>query len=77
MTQIDLLVGADYLYPMSEGLPIIKDGEVAIAGDQIVYAGPRMPVETWTATRVISGTGKAVLPGLGQLPFACRVADIP
>jgi 5-methylthioadenosine/S-adenosylhomocysteine deaminase len=64
MTDVDLLVGADYLYPMSEGMPIIKDGEVAIAGDRIVYAGPRLPVGSWSAKKAIAGTGKAVLPGL-------------
>ena len=63
MTQIDLLVRADFLYPMTEGLPIIKDGEVAILKDQIVYAGPRRD-RRWTAKRTIDGTGKAVLPGL-------------
>ncbi len=64
MTQIDLLVRADYLYPMSEGLPIIKDGEVAIVKDRIVYAGPRKDLNVWDAARVMDGTGKAVLPGL-------------
>jgi 5-methylthioadenosine/S-adenosylhomocysteine deaminase len=64
MTDIDLLVGADYLYPMSENLPIIKEGEVAIVKDRIVYAGPRRPEGTWAAKRFISGAGKAVLPGL-------------
>jgi 5-methylthioadenosine/S-adenosylhomocysteine deaminase len=64
MPQVDLLVRADYLYPMTEGLPIVKDGEVAIVKDRIVYAGPRKESAAWTARRTIDGSGKAVLPGL-------------
>lgn len=63
MEIIDLLVEADYLYPMSAGSPIIEDGEVAIRADRIVYAGPRRPSGTWLATRTISGDNRAVLPG--------------
>jgi len=64
MTEIDLLVQADFLYPMSQGLPIVPDGEVAIAGDRIAYAGPRKPAGSWQAARTIPGAGRAVLPGL-------------
>jgi 5-methylthioadenosine/S-adenosylhomocysteine deaminase len=64
MAMIDLLVRADYLYPVSEGMPIIRDGEVAIAADRIVYAGPRKAEGSWQARRVVAGGGKAVLPGL-------------
>ncbi|MCU4180890.1 amidohydrolase family protein [Bosea sp. BH3] len=63
MTEIDLLVRAEFLYPMSEGLPIISDGEVAIAGGRILHAGPRQPEGTWQAQRVLRGEGRAVLPG--------------
>ena len=61
---IDLLVRADFLYPMSEGLPIIRDGEVAVRDGRILYAGARQPEGHWRAGEVISGRGKAVLPGL-------------
>lgn len=64
MTQIDLLVRADYLYPMSEDLPIVTDAEVAIEGGRILYAGPRRPNGAWQARETISGRGRAVLPGL-------------
>lgn len=64
MTEIDLLVRADYLYPMSEGLPIVTDGEVAIAQGRILHAGPRRPEGTWHARETLSGRGRAVLPGL-------------
>lgn len=63
MDAVDLLVGADYLYPMSPGLPIIAGGEVAVRDGRIVYAGPRKPAGTWHAARVIDGTNRAVLPG--------------
>ena len=63
MTVIDLLVRADYLYPVSDGMPIFRHAEVAIAGDRIVFAGPRKPDGSWQAGRVIDGKGKAVLPG--------------
>lgn len=60
---IDLLVGADVLYPMTDGGEIILDAEIAIRGDRILYAGPRQPSGAWSAGRAISGRGKAVLPG--------------
>lgn len=60
---VDLLVRADFLYPMSPGLPIVQGGEVAIIGDRISYAGPRKPEGHWRAAEVIEGRGKAVLPG--------------
>ena len=61
---VDLLVRADFLYPMSEGLPIIQGGEVAVRAGRVLYAGPRHPDGSWQATEVIEGRGKAVLPGL-------------
>lgn len=60
---VDLLVGADVLYPMTEEAPIILDGEVAIRADRIVHAGPRRPSGTWAAKETVSGRGRAVLPG--------------
>ncbi|MGE5337029.1 MAG: amidohydrolase family protein [Gemmatimonadota bacterium] len=63
MRDVDLLVRAGFLYPMSAGLPILRDAEVAIAGDRIVHAGPRAPEGTWRARREIGGPNAAVLPG--------------
>lgn len=62
-TEIDLLVYADYLYPMSAGLAVYRDAEVAIRADRIVYAGPRQASDTWQARQTLAGRGKAVLPG--------------
>jgi 5-methylthioadenosine/S-adenosylhomocysteine deaminase len=60
---VDLLIRADFLYPVSDAMPIICDGEVAISGDRIVHAGPRLPDGSWRAKRLMDGAGKAVLPG--------------
>jgi len=60
---IDLLVGADALYPMRDDGEIILDGEVAIRAGRIVHAGPRRPDGSWSPARTLSGNGKAVLPG--------------
>jgi 5-methylthioadenosine/S-adenosylhomocysteine deaminase len=63
MREIDLLVRAGFLYPMTEGLPIVRDGEVAIVGDRVVHAGPRAPEGSWRARCEIGGLHAAVLPG--------------
>ena len=63
-TQIDLLVRADFLYPMSAGAPVIAGGEVAIRDGRIVHAGVARPAGSWDAGTVVDGSGKAVLPGL-------------
>ncbi|MBM3521915.1 MAG: amidohydrolase family protein [Alphaproteobacteria bacterium] len=63
MRDVDLLVTAEYLYPMSAGLPIWRDAEVAIVGDRIVHAGPRKPDGTWRPKRTLGGPSTAVLPG--------------
>ena len=57
---VDLLVEAEFLYPMTQGLPVIQGGEVAIRADRIVYAGPAQPVETGKAIRKSSARGHAV-----------------
>lgn len=61
--QIDLLIGADFLYPMRADGEIVMGGEVAVRADKIVYAGPRKDSGFWAPKRKISGSGKAVLPG--------------
>lgn len=64
---IDLLVQADVLFPMTGSMTgeddILLGGEVAIRGNRIVYAGPAKPQGTWAPAKTISGNGKAVLPG--------------
>ena len=63
MIAIDLLVRAEFLYPVSPGMPVIPDGEVAIAGGRILHAGPRQPEGHWAPARTLDGAGRAVLPG--------------
>ncbi len=74
MRDVDLLVRAAFLYPMSEGLPIVADGEVAIAAGRIVHAGPRQPEGTWRARRIIGGPRFAALPGF--VNSHCHTASI-
>src|SRR5689334_24965192 len=61
---VDLLVEAEFLYPMTPGSPVIRGGEVAIEGGRIVHAGAALPAGSWQAKRVLRGAGRAVLPGL-------------
>jgi 5-methylthioadenosine/S-adenosylhomocysteine deaminase len=63
MNPVDLLVKAEFLYPVSEGMPIIANGEVAVIGTRIVYAGPAMPSGHWQPKNTLGGPGKIVLPG--------------
>lgn len=73
-TEIDLLVVGDYLYPMSEELPIIRGGEVAIQDGRILYAGPRKPADHWRPTQVLGGDGRAIIPGL--INCHCHAASL-
>lgn len=63
MKHVDLLVQADYLYPMSEDLPVIINGEVAVQDNRIIYVGPKTPDGTWIAAQIVDGRGTALLPG--------------
>ncbi|MBK9082108.1 MAG: amidohydrolase family protein [Rhizobiales bacterium] len=74
MRDVDLLVRAAFLYPMSEGLPILADAEVAIAAGRIVHAGPRQPEGAWRAARTIGGSRFAALPGF--VNCHCHTASI-
>lgn len=74
MREIDLLVRAEFLYPVTEGTPVIAGGEVAILRDRIVYAGPQLPEGSWDARRTLGGAGKAVLPGF--VNCHCHTASI-
>jgi 5-methylthioadenosine/S-adenosylhomocysteine deaminase len=71
---VDLLVEAEFLYPMTQGLPVIQGGEVAIRADRIVYAGTAQPAGTWKAMRKISARGHAVMPGF--VNAHCHAASI-
>lgn len=74
MQDIDLLVRAEFLYPVTDDVPVVPDGEVAIVANRIVYAGPRKPDGHWRAARTIAGAGRAVLPGF--VNAHCHTASI-
>ncbi|HJS32399.1 MAG TPA: amidohydrolase family protein, partial [Alphaproteobacteria bacterium] len=63
MIDIDLLIGAEFLYPMTDDMPVIVGGEVAVRAGRIVYAGPAKSAGHWRAATTIEGRGRAVLPG--------------
>lgn len=58
MKPVDLLVKAEFLYTVSEGMPIISDGEVAVIDSRIVYAGPAMPAGHWDPKNILGAQGK-------------------
>ena len=83
MREIDLLVRAGFLYPMTGELPVLRDAEVAIDGDRIVHAGARLPAGTWRARRELGGPNTALLPGFvnahthtASLVFRGRTDDV-
>ena len=40
-TPCDLLVRGDFVLPMTDGLPVLRDGAVAVTGGAIVAVGAR------------------------------------
>ena len=55
------------LATMAPGLPglgIVEDGNVAVAGERIVYAGPRSSAPSTDGYEVIDCDGRWILPGL-------------
>jgi 5-methylthioadenosine/S-adenosylhomocysteine deaminase len=71
---VDLLISAEFMYPMTPGCPVVEGAEVAIAADRIVYAGPAQPAETWAPARRIDARGHALLPGF--VNAHCHTASI-
>jgi 5-methylthioadenosine/S-adenosylhomocysteine deaminase len=71
---IDLLVEADFLFPVTDGMPVVLGGEVAVKAGRIVHAGPARPAGSWAAARTLKGGGKAVLPGF--VNAHCHTASV-
>ena len=71
---IDLLVEGDFLLPVTEGVPVIAGGEVAVRAGRIVHAGPARPAGSWSAERTIRGQGHAIMPGF--VNAHCHTASI-
>ena len=63
MQEIDLLIKSEFLYPVTDGMPIIPNGEVAVCGNQVIYAGRAKDAGHWDPKRTMGGQGKVVLPG--------------
>jgi 5-methylthioadenosine/S-adenosylhomocysteine deaminase len=60
---VDLIVGADFLYPVDGVNDVVLGGEVAVRDGRIVYAGSEKPAGFWVARERIDGSGMALLPG--------------
>lgn len=65
MENIDLLIRGWYVVTMNESRDVIRDGAVAVRGDQIVDVGKRVDLEAkYSAARVVGGDHFVVTPGL-------------
>ena len=60
---VDLLVNADFLYPVDGVRDVVPGGEVAVRDGRVVYAGVAKPIGSWAAKERIDGSGMALLPG--------------
>ncbi len=65
MKKADYIIRGDYVLPMDEGLPVIKDGAVAVNGKTIIDVGSFNDIsKKYTSKNIIGGKNRAVLPGL-------------
>ncbi len=63
--QIDLLVFGDYVVTMTDEQMVIKNGAVAVTGNEIVAVGKRDEIEkTYRAGKAIEGKNRILMPGL-------------
>lgn len=60
---VDLLVRAEFIYPVDPEMSVIPDGEIAIKDGAILFCGPRQPEGHWDAIETMGGSGFAALPG--------------
>ena len=79
----DLVVTASRIYTVDPSRPLVQ--AIAIRGDRIVYAGPRLGARAITgpSTRVLDFPGRTIVPGLAdahghllELGFSLRVVDL-
>lgn len=62
---VDLIVYGDYLLTMSDGSPVIKNGAVAVTGNQIQAVGTRADIDkNFRAKNTLPGKNRIVMPGL-------------
>ena len=62
---VDLLVDADYLFPLSEpgDGSAIRDAQIAVRDGLILHAGSACPEGTWAPRERIRARGQAAMPG--------------
>jgi 5-methylthioadenosine/S-adenosylhomocysteine deaminase len=85
MQSVDYIIHADYVLPMNESLPVIRDGAVAVQGSRIVKVGSSQEISKQYAPKVrINGKYKVVFPGLinththaGMVFFRGIADDLP
>jgi 5-methylthioadenosine/S-adenosylhomocysteine deaminase len=59
-----ILIKNATVVPMTGADNLIKEGEIAIEGNKIVFVGPKGTIpESWGSADIIDGTGMVVLPG--------------
>lgn len=63
--KVDYIVRAEYLLPLSEGLPVIEDGAVVVSGSKILDIGRHEDISSiYDPEFTIGGKGRAIIPGL-------------
>jgi 5-methylthioadenosine/S-adenosylhomocysteine deaminase len=64
MIPVDHIICGDYILPMDQSFTVIERGAVAIRGNRILAVGTSEEISRkYTGEKILSGTGKAVLPG--------------
>jgi 5-methylthioadenosine/S-adenosylhomocysteine deaminase len=65
MKNVDYIIQADYILPMDKKFTVIEHGAVAVKGSTILDIGTRDEISKYYASKhLITGDGKALLPGL-------------
>ncbi len=65
MINVDLIIKADYVLKMDEGLTVIEDGAIAVKDSRIVSVGISEDVcKKYSSGKIIGGEGCVAFPGL-------------
>ncbi|HMK49645.1 MAG TPA: amidohydrolase, partial [Thermodesulfovibrionales bacterium] len=65
LERVDYIICGDYVLPMTEGLPVIEEGAVAVKDKKIVAVEREEALlKKYTSPNIVEGGNKAVLPGL-------------
>jgi 5-methylthioadenosine/S-adenosylhomocysteine deaminase len=65
MMPVDYILCGDYVLTMNNEMDVIRNGAVAVKDGKIAAIGTEADIfKTYTASRVIDGKGRALLPGL-------------